>query len=50
MGEPNFVNRTLHHGNNLDFLCGMNGETVHLIADDLRFTANCNYSTPVRRS
>jgi hypothetical protein len=30
MGEPNFVNRTLYHGDNLDFLGGMNSETVQL--------------------
>ena len=50
MAEPNFVNRTLYHGDNLDFLRGMNSQSVHLIADDLQFNSNRNYSTPVRRS
>ena len=30
MAEPNFQNRTLYHGDNLDFLQGMNSSTVHL--------------------
>ena len=33
----NFKNRTLYHGDNLDFLRGMNSETVHLIATDPPF-------------
>ena len=37
MAEPNFANRTLYHGDNLDFLRGMNSETVHLIATDPPF-------------
>ena len=37
MAEPNFKNRTLFHGDNLDFLRGMNSETVHLIATDPPF-------------
>lgn len=37
MAEPNFKNRTLYHGDNLDFLRGMNSETVHLIATDPPF-------------
>ena len=37
MAEPNFQNRTLYHGDNLDFLRGMNSETVHLIATDPPF-------------
>lgn len=36
-GTPNFKNRTLYHGDNLDFLRGMNSETVHLIATDPPF-------------
>ena len=35
--EPNFSNRTLYHGDNLEFLRGMNSETVHLIATDPPF-------------
>ncbi len=37
MVEVNFQNRTLYHGDNLDFLRGMNSETVHLIATDPPF-------------
>ena len=37
MTELNFKNRTLYHGDNLDFLRGMNSETVHLIATDPPF-------------
>lgn len=37
MAEPNFKSRTLYHGDNLDFLRGMNSETVHLIATDPPF-------------
>ena len=36
-GVPNFANRTLFHGDNLDFLRGINSETVHLIATDPPF-------------
>lgn len=35
--QLNFKNRTLYHGDNLDFLRGMNSETVHLIATDPPF-------------
>lgn len=37
MAKPNFENRTLYHGDNLDFLRGMNSESVHLIATDPPF-------------
>lgn len=33
----NFLNRTLYHGENLDFLRGMNSETVDLVATDPPF-------------
>ena len=46
-GEPNFVNRTLFHGDNLNFLRGMNSETVHLIATDPPFNKNKDFhATP----
>ncbi len=46
-GDPNFENRTLYHGDNLDFLRGMNSETVHLIATDPPFNKNRDfYATP----
>ena len=47
MAEPNFKNRTLYHGDNLDFLHGMNSETVHLIATDPPFNKNRDFhATP----
>ena len=47
MAEPNFKNRTLYHGDNLDFLRGMNSETAHLIATDPPFNKNRDFhATP----
>ncbi len=47
MAEPNFENRTLYHGDNLDFLRGMNSETVHLIATDPPFNKSRDFhATP----
>lgn len=47
MAQPNFHNRTLFHGDNLDFLRGMNSETVHLIATDPPFNKNKDFhATP----
>ena len=43
MAKPNFKNRTLFHGDNLDFLRGMNSETVHLIATDPPFNKNKDF-------
>ena len=37
MGEQNWGNRTLFHGDNFDFLRGMNSDTVDLIATDPPF-------------
>ncbi|MCY3692841.1 MAG: site-specific DNA-methyltransferase [Chloroflexota bacterium] len=37
MTDRNFANRTLYHGDNLDFLRGMNSGTVNLIATDPPF-------------
>ena len=37
MSEVNFNNRTLYHGDNLEFLRGLNSGTVHLIATDPPF-------------
>ncbi len=40
-------NRTLYHGDNLEFLRGMNSETVHLIATDPPFNKNRDFhATP----
>ena len=43
MTTPNFANRTLYHGDNLDFLRGMNSATVHLIATDPPFNKNKDF-------
>ncbi|MCY4146166.1 MAG: DNA methyltransferase [Chloroflexi bacterium] len=46
-GEPNFKNRSLYHGDNLEFLRGINSETVHLIATDPPFNKNRDFhATP----
>ena len=47
MATPNFENRTLFHGDNLEFLRGMNSETVHLIATDPPFNKGRDFhATP----
>ncbi len=47
MAERNFDNRTLYHGDNLDFLRGMNCGTVNLIATDPPFNKNKDFhATP----
>ena len=47
MAQPNFQNRTLFHGDNLDFLRGMNSASVHLIATDPPFNKNRDFhATP----
>ncbi len=47
MADLNFKNRTLYHGDNLEFLRGMNSETVHLIATDPPFNKNRDFlATP----
>ena len=47
VGNPNFPNRVLYQGDNLDFLRGMNSETVHLIATDPPFNKNKDFhATP----
>lgn len=44
---PNFANRTLYHGDNLEFLRGMNSGTVQLIATDPPFSKNRDFhATP----
>ncbi|MCY3797409.1 MAG: DNA methyltransferase [Chloroflexi bacterium] len=41
------MNRTLYHGDNLDFLRGINSETIHLIATDPPFNKNRDFhATP----
>ena len=47
MPQTNFANRTLYHGDNLDFLRGMNSGTVHLIATDPPFNKGKDFhATP----
>jgi DNA modification methylase len=47
MPERNFENRTLYHGDNLDFLKGINSGTVNLIATDPPFNKNKDFhATP----
>jgi site-specific DNA-methyltransferase (adenine-specific) len=47
MAAPNFVNRTLWTGDNLDLLRGMNSECVDLIYLDPPFNSNRDYAAPV---
>ena len=47
MGLPNFDNRTLFHGDNLEFLRGLNSESVDLIATDPPFNKSKDFhATP----
>ena len=47
MGLPNFENRTLFHGDNLEFLRGINSESVDLIATDPPFNKSKDFhATP----
>ncbi len=47
MPERNFQNGALYHGDNLEFLRGMNSETVHLIATDPPFNKGQDFhATP----
>ena len=47
MTAPNFLNRTLYHGDNLEFLRGMNSETVDLVATDPPFNKSRDFhATP----
>ncbi|MDE2683983.1 MAG: DNA methyltransferase [Chloroflexota bacterium] len=47
MAGPNFANRTLWTGDNLDILRGINSECVDLIYLDPPFNSNQDYSAPV---
>ena len=44
---PNFVDKTIWTGDNLDILRGMNSDTVDLIYLDPPFNSNKNYEAPV---
>ena len=45
--EPNFKNRTLWTGDNLDIMRGLNSESVDLIYLDPPFNSNRDYSSPI---
>ncbi|MDE2860718.1 MAG: DNA methyltransferase [Chloroflexota bacterium] len=47
MAQPNFVNRTLWTGDNLDILRGMNSECVDLIYLDPPFNSRHDYAAPI---
>ena len=47
MATPNFVDKTIWTGDNLDILRGMNSECVDLIYLDPPFNSNQNYAAPV---
>ena len=47
MAEPNFVDKTIWTGDNLDILRGLNSESVDLIYLDPPFNSNRNYAAPV---
>ena len=47
MTEPNFKNRTLWTGDNLDIMRGLNSESVDLIYLDPPFNSNRDYSAPI---
>ena len=47
MGSPNFADKTLWTGDNLDILRGVNSECVDLIYLDPPFNSNRDYSAPV---
>ena len=47
MSEPNFKNRTMWTGDNLDIMRGMNSENVDLIYLDPPFNSNRTYSAPI---
>ena len=47
MAAPNFIDKTIWTGDNLDILRGMNSDTVGLIYLDPPFNSNKNYEAPV---
>ena len=47
MAEPNFADKTIWTGDNLDILRGMNSECVDLIYLDPPFNSNQDYAAPV---
>ncbi len=47
MTDPNFTDKTIWTGDNLDILRGMNSECVDLIYLDPPFNSNRNYAAPI---
>ena len=47
MTPPNWPNRTMWTGDNLDIMRGMNSESVDLIYLDPPFNSNQNYAAPI---
>ena len=47
MSKPNWKNRTMWTGDNLDIMRGMNSESVDLIYLDPPFNSNQNYAAPI---
>ena len=47
MARPNFKNRTLWTGDNLDVMRGLNSETVDLVYLDPPFNSNRDYAAPI---
>ena len=47
MTSPNWQNRTMWTGDNLDIMRGMNSESVDLIYLDPPFNSNRNYAAPI---
>ena len=47
MNEPNWTNRTMWTGDNLDIMRGMNSESVDLIYLDPPFNSNQDYAAPI---
>ncbi len=47
MAEPNWANRTMWTGDNLDIMRGMNSESVDLIYLDPPFNSNRTYEAPI---
>ena len=47
MPTPNFADKTIWTGDNLDIMRGMNSESVDLIYLDPPFNSNQNYAAPV---
>ena len=47
MQQPNWENKTIWTGDNLDIMRGMNSESIDLIYLDPPFNSNANYAAPI---